>query len=71
MRQQIKTLENELSDKKRELQNIQQELFVEAKAVFDANSDLAKQVLDAKEIIERLAGVTVYTGLVFTRTPIQ
>ncbi|MEH2125276.1 BRO-N domain-containing protein [Nostoc sp.] len=60
VRHQIKVLESELTDKRRELQNIQQELFAEAKAVLDANPDLAKQVLDAKEIIERAKQANKY-----------
>ncbi|MFN6480947.1 BRO family protein [Nostoc sp. DedQUE07] len=62
-RHDIKVLENELANKKRELQNIQQELFTEAKAVLDANAELAKQVLDAKEIIERAKQANKYLSV--------
>ncbi|WP_448268695.1 hypothetical protein [Nostoc sp. DSM 114159] len=60
IRQDIKVLENELADQKRKLQAIQQELFNEAKNVFDTNPDLVKQVLDAKEIIERAKQANKY-----------
>ncbi|MFN6486603.1 MULTISPECIES: hypothetical protein [unclassified Nostoc] len=62
-RHDIKVMESQLADKKRELQNIQQELFTEAKAVLDTYPEIAKQVLDAKEIVERAKQANRYLSV--------
>ncbi|QKQ76361.1 antA/AntB antirepressor family protein [Nostoc sp. TCL240-02] len=63
VRHHIRVLESELAEKRMELQSIQKELFTEAKAVLDANPELARAVLDAREIIERAKQANKYLSV--------